>query len=278
LISWFAGSDYPETFIDNLVFEILADDNMGPVTPIGMVSIPAGHFFMGSPFDEPGRSDDEIRHFVTLTKGFYMLETEVTGELWDQVMGEGVSTSQYPKVSVSWDNAIVFCNTMSVQEGLTPVYITDDASGDIIWDQDADGYRLPTEAEWEYASRSGSGVAFSNGQITNSECSDPILDVIGWYCGNGDGNIKEVAQLIPNDWGLYDMHGNVWELCWDRYGGYSYSDITDPVGPNYGAYRTARGGDWDSRAAYSRSAQRSPYLPSSTYGWSGFRIVRTAGL
>ena len=243
----------------------------------GMVSIPAGSFVMGSPTDEPGRNSNETEHTVTLTNGFYMSETEVTEELWDQVMGSGSSTSQYPKASVSWDNIMVFCNTMSEQEGLTPVYTIHGTNGNTAWNQDADGYRLPTEAEWEYACRAGSTTAFANGQITNTGCGDPVLDAIGWYCGNAGGNKQEVAQLIPNAWGLYDMHGNVYEWCWDWYDSYG-GDITDPVGASSGSYRVIRGGDWYSIAQHCRSAHRAYDSPNNSYDGIGFRFVRSAGL
>jgi len=139
---------------------------------------------------------------------------EVTEELWDSVMGSGASTSQLPKVYVNWYEAVAFCNALSVRNGLTPAYTGSGTNW--TWNQLANGYRLPTEAEWESACRAGSVTAFANGPITEAICYplDPNLDAMGWYCGNAGPTLHNVGGKQANAWGLNDLHGNVWE--WGR--------------------------------------------------------------
>jgi formylglycine-generating enzyme required for sulfatase activity len=248
----------------------------------GFVYIPPGTFFMGSPTDEPGRNGNEARHPVTLTRGFYMSQDEVTAERWHQVMGGAPSTSQLPKDHVSWDMAVQFCNAQSLQEGLTPAYTIHGPDGDVTWNQDADGYRLPTEAEWEYACRAGSTTAFANGPITDLDCSplDPNLDAMGWYCGNNSpGGPKQVGQKLANGWALHDLHGNVWEWVWDGYrADYQNLPAVDPVHDvSPGVVRVIRGGSWDDHARRCRSAFRVLSCVPSTEGVGiGFRPVRSA--
>jgi len=248
------------------------------------VLIDPGTFMMGSPSEppEPGRFSNEFQHEVTLTQGYYMSRYEVTEAWWADVMDEPSTTSQLPKVYVSWDMAIEFCNALSVQEGLTPAYTIDGPDGDATWNQDANGYRLPTEAEWEYACRAGSTTAFANGPLTGSiECDpiDPNLDAMGWYCGNNSPfGRKEVGEKQANSWGLYDMHGNVWEWVWDGYrSDYQNLPQENPVhdvGP--GAYRVIRGGLWVSDARNCRSAFRGYSYPDGEFVSFGFRPVRSA--
>ncbi len=239
----------------------------------GFIWVPEGSFTMGSPLDEPGREPDETVHQVTLTKGFWISPYKVTEELWDQVMGSGNSNSQKPKVNVTWYDAVEFCNAYSLEHGLTPAYVGSDTTW--TWDQTANGYRLPTEAEWEYACRAGSTTPFANGDITELYCAeDPNLDAMGWYCYNSNGQTQPVGQKQPNAWGLYDMHGNVYEWCWDWYGAY-VGDAVDPTGPATGDARVLRGGAWDGGARYCRSANRLYYPPSTMNTISGFRLVRS---
>ena len=250
---------------------------------LGMISIPAGTFQMGSPPDEPGRDPDETLHTVTLTQGFYIAPTEVTEELWDKVMGSGASTSQLPKGWVTWDNAVAFCNQLSLKEDLTPAYVINGIEGDVTWNRAANGYRLPTEAEWEYACRAGNQAAFCNGPITDINILDrqldPNLDQVGWYWLNSGGVVHDVGQKSPNDWGLYDMHGNVYEWVWDGYRP-DYQDLPseDPVyDVQRGNYRVIRGGRMSYFAEACRSAGRH-YYGNEFYctPWIGFRPVRSA--
>jgi formylglycine-generating enzyme required for sulfatase activity len=251
-----------------------------PTPPLGFVYIPAGTFVMGSPEDEPGHWEGEgPQHQVTLTQGFYMSQYEVTEEWWAEVMDETPTTSQLPKNYVSWDMAVEFCNALSLQQGLTPAYTIGSGSGNVTWDPDANGYRLPTEAEWEYACRAGSTTAFANGPITNTSCDDPILDQIGWYCGNRtyEEGPAVIGQKQSNVWGLYDMHGSLWEWVWCGLREYTSGAQQDPVtSPAPGAYRVLRGGRWYDYAQHCRSAYRHYADPAYGYSDLGFRPVRSA--
>ncbi|MCP4104022.1 MAG: SUMF1/EgtB/PvdO family nonheme iron enzyme [Desulfobacteraceae bacterium] len=222
------------------------------------VYIKPSTFMMGSPESEKGRYYDEIQHQVTLTKGFYMQTTEVTQGQWKEVMGNNPSSfkdcgDNCPVENVSWNDVQDFIKKLNKKgEGV---------------------YRLPTEAEWEYAARAGSITAFVNGDITNEECDDPKLDKIGWYCGNSGEKTHPVAQKQHNTWGLYDMHGNVWEWCQDTYNSYPSSAVTDPVNTK-GSYRVGRGGSWGNNAGYCRSAPRDYYSPDYRDSVLGFRLSR----
>ena len=235
-------------------------------TGIEMVWIKPGTFKMGSPANEPERFDDETQHQVTLTKGFYMGKYEVTQEQYKAVTGTNPShfsgNGRLPVEQVSWRDALVFCNKLSISEGLNPVYSisgkTNPAEwGKIptdendIWDavkmvSGANGYRLPTEAEWEYACRAGTTTPFNTGNnITTDQAN---YDGTNPYNNNPAGIFRETTtpagSFAPNAWGLYDMHGNVCEWCWDRKEHYSGNAVTDPVGAVAGRYRVGRGGSW----------------------------------
>ena len=226
------------------------------------VLIPAGTFIMGSPLNEPGRDSDEGRHKVTLTRPFYIQTTEVTQGQWQAVMGENPSHFRdcgetCPVEMVSWHDTQRFIARLNAMAG---VYT----------------YRLPTEAEWEYAARSGSQSALSNGIITVTGCAyDAKLDHIGWYCGNSGNKSHPVAQKQPNSWGVYDMHGNVWEWCHDWYGNYPSGPVTDPQGPAVGLIRVNRGGSWWWFARFCRSANRIRYMPFDQTEDTGFRLAMT---
>lgn len=247
----------------------------------GFVYIPPGTFVMGSPADEPWRLEREgPQHQVTLTKGFYMSRYELTEQCWAEVMNETPTTSQLPKDRVSWDMAVQFCNALSVREGLTPAYTIHGTNGNVTWHQDANGYRLPTEAEWEYACRAGSTTAFANGPITGRACSlplDPNLIAMGWYCGNASTR-QPVGMKQANARGLYDMHGNLSEWVWcGAYRQYTSSPQEDPVvnvGP--GTHRVLRGGCWSYPAEHCRSAFRFLSVPAEALYLWGFRPVRSA--
>ncbi|MEZ4529262.1 MAG: formylglycine-generating enzyme family protein, partial [Desulfobacterales bacterium] len=209
---------------------------------------------MGSPKDEPGRSDDEILHKVTLTKGFFMQTTQVTQGQWKNLMGSNPSHFKQggdncPVESVSWNDVQEFIAKLNQKTGQT--------------------YRLPTEAEWEYACRAGSETAFCFGDDKSQ------LEHYAWYDRNSGGRTHPVAQRKPNAWGLYDMHGNVWEWCADWYGYYPTDAVTDPTGSSTGPNRVRRGGSWDNAARGCRSASRGIARPGYRISILGFRVQRS---
>jgi formylglycine-generating enzyme required for sulfatase activity len=236
-------------------------------------SINPGTFLMGSPLTELPREPDEQQHQVTLTRGYWMSPTTVTEQWWDEVMGTGESTSQLPKMMVTWYEALEFCNALSELKGLAPAYT---GSGtDWTWNQDADGYRLPTEAEWEYACRAGTtGPFFTGGCIDGGTEANLNGTVPYTNCLESTflGERQDVRTYLPNPWGLYEMHGNIMEWCWDGYADYPEDPVTDPVG--VGPERVLRGGFWFSIAFDCRSASRVANSPATaTVGW-GFRPER----
>ena len=266
------------------------DPNPCPtVPPSAMVPIPAGAFTMGSPADEPGRMSNESQHRVTLTKAILVSTYEVMQAEWQAVMGWNESYFQgigKPVETVTWYDAVSYCNQRSAQDGFASAYtITGVMMGGnhiieatVTWDQIANGYRLLTEAEWEYACRATSTTAFCNGGIASTSCStlDPNLGQVGWYCGNAANRTHDCGVKTANTWGLKDMHGNVWEWCWDWNGSYGSGSVSDPTGPPSGYTRVYRGGFFDSSARYCRSAYRGITLPSSREYFLGLRLARTS--
>jgi formylglycine-generating enzyme required for sulfatase activity len=240
------------TFDEGVINYNLAIAAFGGGAPAGMtfVKIPAGTFMMGSPDSESGRDSNEgPQHQVTISKSFEMHTTEVTQSQWEAVMGSNPSSFKGPDLPVemvSWDDA---------QEFITKL----NAMGD------GYRYRLPTEAEWEYAARAGT---------TGPYAGD--LDAMAWYDKNSGGKTHPVATKAANARGLYDMHGNVWEWVQDWKGDYSASAVTDPVGPSSGSRRVHRGGSWNSKSQYCRSALRHYYSPDSRYFYLGLRLLRTS--
>jgi len=224
---------------------------------------------MGSPANEPGRDSDEVQHQVTVSS-FYMGKYEVTQKEYQEVMGANPSNfkgDNLPVEMVSWYDAVEYCNKRSQKEGLTPAYTINGSN--VTWNKSANGYRLPTEAEWEYAARGGNGTP---GNYTYSG-GNTVGDV-AWYEDNSGNSTHAVGTKKPNGLGLYDMTGNVWEWCWDWYGAYSGTAQTDPVGAVSGTYRVLRGGCWIISAANTRSANRDGSNPSN-WGYNfGFRLVR----
>ena len=214
---------------------------------------------MGSPENEKGRGNDETPHDVTHTTDYYMQTTEVTQGQWKTVMGENPSSfkncgESCPVENVSWDDVQAFILRLN--------------------NSSKQNYRLPTEAEWEYAARAGSKTAFANGDIQETGCGlDPNLDKMGWYCGNSNNETHPVAQKQPNAWQLYDMHGNVYEWCSDWFGDYPTYLLTNPIGPDKGSSRVARGGSLDYYAWNCRSAFRFRYEPGYRDRDLGFRLV-----
>jgi formylglycine-generating enzyme required for sulfatase activity len=273
-----------------------------------MVRIPSGTFTMGSPANEPNRWDREGPQRRVTISSFFMSRNPVTvaefrrfieasGYYTDAERDGGGSViiggdwvlgghwvhradanwrnpyfqqgDNHPVVLISWFDAIEYCNWLSSQEGLTPAY-TISGYGDnrtVTWNKNANGYRLPTEAEWEYACRAGTTTVFNTGvSITINQAN--FNNILG-------GTIP-VGSFTANAWGLHDMHGNVWEWCWDWFGAYPSGVQTDPEGASSGAFRVIRGGCWGSSSAGLRSAYRGGFNPSIRFSHFGFRLVRNA--
>jgi formylglycine-generating enzyme required for sulfatase activity len=234
--------------------------------PAGMVRVEGGSFQMGS---TNGDNDEKPVHSVTV-RGFYMGEFEVTQREWQEIMGSNPSKwkgDALPVEQVSWLDAVEYCNRRSQREGLAPAYR---GSGEnITCDFTASGYRLPTEAEWEYAAKGGNKDPM---MYEYSGSNSP--GGVAWYTDNSGASTHQVGTKQPNSLGLYDMSGNVWEWCWDRYGNYPGGAQTDPRGPSAGAVRVIRGGSWVNDAQYVRSASRSGGSLSARASNVGFRLVR----
>ena len=237
-----------------------------------MVWIPPGTFLMGSPTNEVDRWHDEgPQTRVTLSRGFYVGKYEVTQGEYLRVMGSNPSwfstnsgdaeDLSRPVEVVTWFDATNYCGLLTERER---------AAGRLL---EGYVYRLPTEAEWEYACRAGTTTRFSYGD-------DPgytKLTDYAWLWDNGDDRTHPVGQKLANPRGLHDMHGNVWEWCADWYGTYPGSSVTDPQGPDTGSVRVIRGGGCSSKPDYCRSAARSNYYPDYGGSDAGFRVVLAPG-
>jgi formylglycine-generating enzyme required for sulfatase activity len=242
---------------------------------------------MGSPEGEPGHFSNETQHSVTLTDSLYVCRHEVTQSEWLSVMEVNDSWfqgSDRPVEEVTWFDAVQFCNSLSGRDGYNAAYRISDivTSGNHIIEATvtlathANGYRLLTEAEWEYACRASSTTAFCNGGITGLACNDePNLTQVGWYCGNAAAATHDVEGKSANAWGLKDMHGNVQEWVWDWYAAYPAGPVTDPAGPDTGSQRIQRGGSWLSSSQSCRSAVRTGNVPGSRDKNVGLRLAKS---
>ncbi|SSC12402.1 conserved exported protein of unknown function [Mesotoga infera] len=276
--------------IKSIVF--LKENTSGDIEPISsqvatndlqnMVLVEKGSFTMGDTWGD-GYSDEKPVHTVTFTYDFYIGKYEVTFEEYD-IFCEATGRSKpsdnnwgretRPVINVSWNDAVAYCNWLSEKEKLPKAY---DSNGNLL-DKDGRittdpskvvGYRLPTEAEWEYAARGGNksrGYKFAG--------SDNVNDV-AWYTSNSGSKTQEVGKKLPNELGIYDMSGNVWEWCSDWYVSYSSSAQTNSYNSNNGSNRVYRSGSWVNIEAVARVAYRSFYTPTYTSHYLGFRICRT---
>jgi formylglycine-generating enzyme required for sulfatase activity len=307
-VTWNAGADWNQQVSTQTKFRLSVTDI--PLVPAGFSLIPAGSFTMGDALD--GISDAPT-HTVTVS-AFYMAQNLVTKAEWDAVRTWGLANgytdlvagsgkaSNHPVQTVSWYQMVKWCNARSQQAGFVPVYYTNDAqttvykTGDVNvtnaqvkWN--ANGYRLPTEAEWEKAARGGlSGKRFPWGDtISHSQAnyyaySGYSYDLSGAvnnyhpsYTAGGTPYTSPVGSFAANGYGLYDMAGNVWQRCWDWYGSYDPAVLTDPRGPAAsGTNRVIRGGGWYADASDCRVANRFSYYPSYSYSYIGFRVARSS--
>ena len=257
--------------------------------PEGFVLIEGGTFQMGSPETEGWRSDDETQHTVTVSN-FYMSQYELTQEEYEKVMGNNPSNfsgSDLPVENISWLDAVSYCNARSESEGLTPVYTIDGQN--VSWNRSANGYRLPTEAEWEYACRAGTVTPFHTETSISAEEANyyghyPYMIEDNYFSqGNLDTQPGEYRQITvavnsfaPNAFGLYNTHGNVGEWVWDYYGEYPKTEETDPAGPDSGTLRVYRGGGWNDFAKNMRSAYRATFAQDKGSFNIGMRLVLNA--
>jgi formylglycine-generating enzyme required for sulfatase activity len=265
---------------------------------IEMVWCPPGEFVMGSPASEEGRDEDETQHGVKLTRGFWLAKTETTQGQWESVMGtdvaalkaSGVKDQTFGEVNATGrDVAMYFTNWEDAQAYLAKLNGNNPLPAGWKWD-------LPTEAQWEYACRAGTETATYYGALSiKGKNNAPALDPIAWYGGNssvgytdkgldtsgweekqypgGTAGAREVGLKKANDWGLHDMHGNVFEWCRDWYGDYPSGVATNPTGATTGSHRVVRGGSWFNYAAYCRSANRYWFTPDNRSDLLGFRVA-----
>jgi formylglycine-generating enzyme required for sulfatase activity len=232
--------------------------------------IPAGAFLMGSPATgKSAAADEQPQHAVRISRPFYLGVHEVTQGQYRMIADKNPSffkgSDDLPVDSVSWNEAIAFCNALSEREGLRPYYQNEEVA-----QPGGEGYRLPTEAEWEYACRAGSATVYSFGDAVAG------LGDVAWYEGNSGNKTHPVGAKRPNAIGLHDMHGNVYEWCSDWYDGgyYSLLPAVDPRGPSSAAERVLRGGGWNSVPTGCYSASRMKHPPEWRDGALGFRVAR----
>lgn len=253
------------------------------------VLITGGTFNMGSLYTEAWRSEDEVRHTVTVSD-FYMSIYEVTQAEYAEVTGYNPSSfsgDDLPVEMVSWMDAVRYCNARSEKEGLMPAYTIEGQT--VTWNRAANGYRLPTEAEWEYACRAGTETPFNTETSISAEEANYYghypYEIEDNYFSQGNLSTKPgeyrqttvtVNSFSPNSWGLYNMHGNVGEWVWDYYGDYSTSEQEDPTGAETGTLRVYRGGGWNDFAKNMRSAYRAAMAEDKGSFNIGIRLVRNA--
>jgi formylglycine-generating enzyme required for sulfatase activity len=248
------NNQQPDPNIDDSAVESVQNSTFDNTIGMEFVLIPAGNFYMGSPPDEEGRLINEGPvHEVQITEAFYMGKYEVTQEQWIEIMGVTPSMSKedrLPADSISWNQIQEFIIKLNEQENTNK-------------------YRLPSEAEWEYAARAGTTTRYSFGE------NEMKLDNYAWYHENSQGTTHPVGQKLPNQWGLYDMHGNVWEVVQDGFhDNYNNAPLDGSVWETVNKNFISRGGSWDNDANLLRSSTRHRNDPGDRNFLTGFRIVR----
>jgi len=229
----------------------------------------------------------EFRRFVEDTGHVTTAEADGGAQAYDEAKGEWVFRAgaswrnpgfrqgdDHPVVCVSWFDAVQYCNWLSVKEGLKPAYTINGRT--VNWDRSANGYRLPTDAEWEYACRAGTSTPLFTGESISTSQANYNGSIAHNYGNIGLFRKATVSagSFPPNAWGLYDMHGNVWEWCWDYYSNPNTAQLSDPSGPASGTHRINRGGSWSSSGKLLRSAVRASDFPETAGSNLGFRLAR----
>jgi formylglycine-generating enzyme required for sulfatase activity len=277
-----------KTFVLNEIDSIVCRTMPKSYIPVEL--IPAGEFIMGNTGEYVGDTTEFPIHKVTLNKSFYIGKYEVTQVQWTAVMGEHVFYyigDNMPVHTLCWNEVIEYCNKLSEIDGLEKCYtinmnsakkLTDNrVTVSIDWSKN--GWRLPTEAEWEYACKAGTNSDYYNGNLlVEKSCSqlDINLDKSAWYCTNHsvEKHLSNVGLKQPNNFGLYDMLGNVYEMCWDWWN-YKYTgDETNPTGPASGFFKTVRGGSTEKYACFCRSSHRYMQTTYQEFNVTGFRVCR----
>ncbi|MDD2230854.1 MAG: SUMF1/EgtB/PvdO family nonheme iron enzyme [Candidatus Cloacimonetes bacterium] len=292
-IVWDVLAEHPNVIYEHVRFKVFANDGQTPPAPANFVFIPSGSFIMGDSYGV-GSSSELPTHNVTLNS-YFIGKYEVTQSEWASIMGSNPASGygrgdNYPVYYISWYAILKYCNLRSIAEGLAPVYSINGSTNPVDWGAvptsgsgtwnaaicywSANGYRLPTEAEWEYAAR----CATNTPDYLYSGSDD--INAVAWYGSNSSNITHLVGTKAPNGFDLYDMSGNVRELCWDFYEDsyYSSSPSNNPTGPSSGSQRVIRGGYWYNSAIRCRIADRMGYLPYSSYGtysFAGFRLCRS---
>ncbi len=264
----------PETEEGELSVKVMKDSeesNALKVTaaaypPVEIVEMRPGSFLIGS---ETGFANERPVREVLITKTFYISKYEISAAQYALITGgdlEEIEDFYLPAAGVSWRQAAEFCNLLSEAEGFEKCYEFHEAR-EVYWLTERNGWRLPTEAEWEYACRAGTQSDFAGSGLPED---------MAWYNSNSGFKPHPSGEKQPNAWGIYDMHGNLWEWCWDFYGDTYYKEIpeTDPIGPNSGSRRVIRGGAFDQGEVFCRSSNRT-YPPGDDFEKAGIRIVRT---
>jgi len=258
--------------IENTLKDFEAAEESFKISSIPMTYVEGGSFQKGS---SSGGSDESPVHDAVRVGSFYVGTSEVTQDIYEEVMGSNSNPSyrkgaQLPVEQVSWYEAVVFCNALSRREGRDDAYAINGQNVSCDWE--SNGYRLPTEAEWEYAARGG---VKSRGYIY---AGNNTVGDVSWYDGNSGRKTHDVGGKAANELGLYDMSGNVWEWCWDRYDDRYYRDAPadNPVGPSWGYPRVLRGGSWFGFEVYSRLTMRRSSSPEYVFSDIGFRVLLPA--